>query len=106
MHCLCGNASSTLHASARKQLAPSQRQQRHRLGPLRAAQPESSSIPEFVPPHIYLGDGDAILLPKPRTEVGPRSDFDKEQALDVQLQVRPSVWHWQTSIINLATAHN
>lgn len=75
------------HAAARKGLAPSQRQQRHTVVTPHAAHPDSSSVPESVPPHIYLGDGDAIFLPKPRTEVGPSFEYDKEQAVEVQLQV-------------------
>eukprot|EP00878_Enallax_costatus_P017464 GHUV01018345.1.p1 GENE.GHUV01018345.1~~GHUV01018345.1.p1 ORF type:complete len:169 (+),score=14.98 GHUV01018345.1:182-688(+) len=83
MHTQRIQAGRAPHAGFCKGLAPSQRH----LATPHAAHPDSSSVPESVPPHIYLGDGDAIFLPKPRTEAGPSFEYDKEQAVEVQLQV-------------------
>eukprot|EP00878_Enallax_costatus_P005473 GHUV01005744.1.p1 GENE.GHUV01005744.1~~GHUV01005744.1.p1 ORF type:complete len:210 (+),score=12.84 GHUV01005744.1:182-811(+) len=82
MHTQRIQAGRAPHAGFCKGLAPSQRH----LATPHAAHPDSSSVPESVPPHIYLGDGDAIFLPKPRTEAGPSFEYDKEQAVEVQLQ--------------------
>lgn len=47
------------------------------------AKAAESSRPDSIP----LGDGDAIAVPRVRKELGPRYDYTKEQAVDVQLQV-------------------
>lgn len=46
--------------------------------------------PEFLP----LGDGDAILLPRARPDMGPTYMLSKEEAVEVQMQVTARAWLW------------
>jgi hypothetical protein len=42
----------------------------------------SSSNQEFLP----LGDGDAIRLPHERPDAGPRYEYSRDEAINIQLQ--------------------
>lgn len=47
-----------------------------------ASSSSSSSSPEFLP----LGDGDAIKLPYERPDAGPRFEYSRDEAINIQLQ--------------------
>lgn len=51
------------------------------------AQPQHAHYRTRSPEFLPLGDGDAIVLPRARPDIGPAYMLSKEEAVEVQMQV-------------------